>query len=136
MEGKYYTKWGFGGLSLLGKIVFLLIFAGGVWLSWQLWVKSGWSDFEAGQASMQEMARVYGIGLAKMIGVGLLAAYVVHFILPKKFYERQEFYCADCGAFIGYKIGRCGKCRSNKYTTDAEMAQMKREKQDVKSDSR
>ena len=126
MEGKYYTKWGFAGLSNLGKVLFLLVFAGAAWLCWEVWVQPQWAAMDPAQADAVQV-REYGIGVAKMIGLGLAAAYAVHFILPKKVYERQEFYCADCGAFIGYKIQRCGKCKSNKYTTDAEIAEIKRE---------
>jgi len=67
---------------------------------------------------------VYAWAIIKITGGGLIAAYVAHFFLPKRKFYKQEFYCADCGEFLGYSITKCPRieCGSNRYTTDAELA--------------
>ncbi len=125
-KGKYFKKFGFSGLSAVGKIGFLMIFAGAAWMIWQGWVRSDWPQWQT--QSLTEATPEYAIGIAKVIGVGLVAAYAASIILPKKLYRRKDFYCASCGAFIGFQIERCPSCRSNKYTTDPELAAIRAEK--------
>ena len=32
--------------------------------------------------------------------------------------EKKDYFCADCGQYIGDKPARCDRCGCNRYTTD------------------
>lgn len=118
---QYYTRFGFTHLNRFGKLGFLLVFAAVAWLVWEVRVSADWAGIEID--NLLEDAPAYGIALGKIIGAGLIAAYLAAaIILPRKKYPRQKFYCAECGYFLGYLITTCPRCDSNKYTINPELA--------------
>jgi len=127
MENNHYTRAGFKGLNLKGKLMFLLVLAGIGGLIWLLSVRG---DVEAAKQSGENVLISYLIGGLKIITGGLIGAYGVHFFLGRKKIERQGFYCCDCGEFIGYRIESCPnpECGSNRYTTDAGKARRAKRK--------
>ena len=127
MENEFYRKHGFGGLKVLGKLGFILVFAAVGWLIWEFSVSGNVA--EARQAG-ENALKSYLIGGVKIFTGGLIVSYVVHFFLPHKKFARQQFYCADCGEFMGFKIGNCvnPECGSNRYTTDAGKAKRAKRK--------
>ena len=117
MTDQYYTKHGFTGLALAGKLLFILIFVAVGAAVWFFFAKP---DLFEGESLLSHLP----LAIAKVVGIGLAAAFGVHFFLPKQQFQRQEFFCAECGLSLGYSIQRCPRteCGSNRYTTDAELA--------------
>jgi hypothetical protein len=129
MMQDYDTKFGFIGLSAIGKIAFIFVFLSAAVAIWQFNVRDQWQQAQAQDADIITIARVCTIGIAKIIGSGLIAAYFAHFFLPKKKFYKNKFYCADCGQFLGYSIQICPnpQCRSNRYTTSPKLAPVRPE---------
>jgi len=121
MQDEYYTKRGFKGLTIPGKLIFTAIFLAVAFLVWQA---SGKGSVEQARQAGENIFISQIIAAGKMIMAGLICGYAAHFFLPKIRFESKKFYCADCGQFLGHKITRCDNqvCLSNRYTTDADMA--------------
>ena len=124
MSQSYYTKHGYSGLTSAGKSVFVLVFLVAGVVVWFVFVKPDLAGQGVQIEDLLTNMPVYAWAIIKITGGGLIAAYVAHFFLPKRKFYKQEFYCADCGEFLGYSITKCPRieCGSNRYTTDAELA--------------
>ncbi len=115
-----YKLLGFRGLSSFGKLLFLIILLTAASATWIVWGKYKYADATniAGQI----------ISLAFPVVAGLVIAFIVSFILPKQKFSKREFFCAQCGQFIGTRIETCSNCGSNKYLTDETRARFLRNK--------
>ena len=122
MQDQHYKKRGFKGLTALSKLIFITIFLTVAFLIWQLSGKDSIAQAkQAGENTLSDWITAIG----QMLIVGFICAYTAHFFLPHKLFESKNFYCADCGQFLGHKITRCTNpsCLSNRYTTDPNMAE-------------
>ncbi|NIP25907.1 MAG: hypothetical protein GWN67_16100 [Phycisphaerae bacterium] len=121
MSESYYINHGFKGLTGTGKLLFILVFVVTGATIWFFFVKPVLPE----EDSLLNYLPSYLWAIIKIVGAGLAAAYIAHFFLPKLKFHKQKFYCAECGEFLGYSIQRCprAECGSNRYTTDAELAQ-------------
>lgn len=130
MAESYDTKHGFTGLTTVGKLLFLLVLAAAGALVWLIFVRGGFADGVAEAESFIDRITAYVGAIIKIGGGGLVAAYIAQFFLPKLKFYKQEFYCAECGKLIGYSIQRCPRieCGSNRYTTDAALAETRTRK--------
>ncbi len=140
MDKPYYTKHGFNGLNFVGKLAFLGILFGVGTVVYLAWARGDFVRPETEPAGFVESVRSWASGILKIGGIALAAAYGAHFFLPKAKFQKQQFWCAECGRFIGYTAERCPRpeCRSNKYTTDGELARQREfrwEKQNKQADS-
>jgi len=124
MQKSRYKKHGFKGLTTTGKLFFILAFITAGASVWFFSVKPDFAESDVQPENFPSYILSYVWAIIKVMGVGLIAAYLVHFFLPKVKFPKHEFYCADCGEFLGYSIERCPRieCCSNRYTTDAELA--------------
>lgn len=127
MPESYYTKHGFKGLTGTGKLLFVLILVAVGVAVWFFFVKPDFAEYDFQLEELFIWIPSYVWAIIKIIGAGLVAAYVAHFFLPKLKFHEKEFYCADCGEFLGHSIQGCPRveCGSNRYTTDAELAKRK-----------
>ena len=100
MGKRYFTKKGFKGLSLKGKIIDIAIF---------LFVGViGWIVFEASGDNI--------MSVLKSIAAATLVAWIAQFFLPRDTYYYQEYFCADCGQYLGKSPKTCSRCGSNRYS--------------------
>ena len=65
-----------------------------------------------------------------MFGLGTILAYLITFVaaylvmsisfafLPKDTYVSTEYFCADCGNYLGLSPAVCDRCGCNRYTED------------------
>ncbi len=119
-----YTKYGFSGLSVIGKVAFIAIALGVGGLVWLVWAKGDFAAPSGEAAGFLDSFRSWLLGAAKIIGFAMAAAYGGHFFLPKQKFYRQQFFCAECGQLLGFAIVQCPnmQCGSNRYTTDSQIA--------------
>lgn len=127
MPKSYYTKHGFKGLTRTGKLLFVLIFMATGTVVWFFFVQPDLVGYGVQIDNFFTYMPSYVWAIIKITGSGLIIAYLAHFFLPKLKFHRKEFYCADCGEFLGYSIQKCPRveCSSNRYTTDAGLAERK-----------
>lgn len=100
MAKKYFTKNGFGGLSGKGKFIYVAVLVG-VGLI-------GWLIFGAGSDNP--------LGALKAIGLAVVITWIIGMFLPRDTYYYTEYFCADCGQYLGYSPGSCDRCGCNRYT--------------------
>ena len=98
----YFKKKGFVGLTVKGKLIDSAIFLGVGFVAWFV--------FNAGTDNI--------FGIVKAIALALLVAWIVQFFLPRDDYYYTEYFCADCGQFLGYSPMECDRCGCNRYTSE------------------
>jgi hypothetical protein len=114
MGKQYFTKSGWGGLSLKGKFQAVLIWAATSVLAFfiaplfmDMSYKSIFSAIESGNY----------FSIAVSCGIGFGIAWVLHHFLPKDTYYHTEYFCSMCNQYLGYSPETCPRCGSNRYTT-------------------
>ena len=101
MGKQYFKKRGFKGLASKSKMICIAVFFFVGFVSWFV--------FRAGADNI--------FGIIKTIGISLLIAWIVQFFLPRDTYYHTEYFCADCGQYLGLSPGVCDRCGCNRYTT-------------------
>jgi len=97
----YFNKSGFKGLTTKSKLIDTLIFL---------------LTFLIGLAIFKASRNI--IGYVEALGVALVVAWISQAFLKKDRYFYTEYYCANCGQYMGHSPKRCERCGSNRYTTE------------------
>jgi hypothetical protein len=101
MGKKYFTKKGFEGLTTKSKLICVGIFLGVSLVAWP--IASAILDFN---------------GIIVALIVGAIVAAIAQEFLPRDSYFYTEYFCADCGQYLGYSPVTCTRCGCNRYTTE------------------
>jgi hypothetical protein len=114
MAKRYFKKKGFTGLSRKGKLIDVCIFIGVLLISWLIFYII-LRNF-AKPTPPNEIAG--GISVFFASPLALFISWIAQFFLPRNTYFYTEYFCADCGQYLGYSPAVCTRCGCNRYTTE------------------
>ncbi len=106
MGRKYFKKKGFGGLTKKSKAIYIGIVIGVGLIGWLILY-----------LSVDAVNDVPPLGFVGGLLIGVLAAEIAEKFLPRDSYYYTEYFCADCGQFLGYSSSICNRCGCNRWTT-------------------
>ncbi|MCX6170631.1 MAG: hypothetical protein NTX65_14920 [Ignavibacteriales bacterium] len=103
MAKQYFTRKGFSGLTTQSQMIDVAIFIGVGLIAWFIF-KAGADNF---------------FGIIQTVLLSIIIAWIAQLFLPKATFYRtiNNYYCSDCGQYLGNSPKVCGKCGCNRYTT-------------------
>jgi len=113
MVKSYYTKGGWNGLSAKGKGNAILIFILFLIISFFAFKYFYYHKLDFDFNLMNNLLSYT---------VAILSAWLITWIaiafLDKDTYVKREYFCADCGNYLGTSPSSCSRCGSNRYTEE------------------
>ena len=102
MASQDYVIGGFDGLTGEGKLYDILIFI--------ISLIVGFYIFK----------HFYSVACGYIGGflIAVFAFFIAQGFLDKQVYVRHEYYCLDCGQYLGFSGRTCDRCGCNRYTKD------------------
>lgn len=115
----FFKKEGFEGLTIPGQLTCIFIFLSiTTSVMFAFHFAYGAVDEFATTTAEQNFA---GISFFARLFVSVIIGWVIsaffYFFMPKRNFFKDEYFCADCGQFLGYQAACCERCKCNRCTT-------------------
>jgi len=113
----FFKELDFASLTLKSKFILIILFVGIFYISY-FHFPSKISIILIGDHLIRNNIIDKIRPVVEALLLSFIWAIIALFTLPRVSYYRQEYFCADCGQFLGYSPSYCDRCGCNRYTTD------------------
>lgn len=121
MSRIYFKEAGFGGLTSKSKLIIISVVILVAAISWFL-LRS--KLLLLGMSYILNDLPTKGsffyntFGVLEALLLGAIGGAILDQFLPRQTYYKDEYFCADCGQFIGYNSTTCERCGCNRNTKE------------------